>query len=198
MGFSGGGGPAGGVLSGTFPNPAFASPLVLPAGGETAVNSLITSFPAGGMTNLLNTTSGASILGIAGQWFFAPVVIPYNCTITGLVVAAGTIGGTDNWIVAMWNAAGGLPIATSALAGFTAPTANTKARQPFTAPVAVAGPAAYWIGLQTSGATARFLGMANAVEGFPTGQAAGVFGTPLSLTPPVAFTPTVGPMFSTY
>lgn len=198
MGFSGGGGPAGGVLAGTFPNPSFASPLQIPAGGENPVNGLFTSFAAGGMANLINNTSGSNTVGAAGQWFYAPVLIPYNTTITGLVVAAGNVGGTDNWIIGMWNGAGGNPIAMSALAGFLAPTANTKVRQPFTAPLAVAGPALYWIGLQTSGATARFLGMPNTMEGFNTGQSVGVFGTPLNLTPPVAFAPNVGPMFSTY
>jgi hypothetical protein len=79
-----------------------------------------------------------------------------------------------------------------------APAANTKKAFPFTGPLSVAGPAVYVAGLQTSGNTARFLGFPNAVEGFVTGTAGGVFGTLPSLVPAATYTQNVGPMASTY
>ena len=157
-----------------------------------------TAFATGGLLGGLNSTSGSNTVGIAGQTFYAALWIPFGVTLTGLMFTTGNVGGTDNWIGALYGAAGGAPLANSSLAGIAAPSANTKKAFPFTGTLAVTGPAVYFAGLQTSGATARFLGFPNAVEGFVTGSAGGVFGTLPSLVPGTSYSPNVGPFASTY
>jgi hypothetical protein len=166
--------------------------------GVQALTSGFTSFATGGAANLLNSTSGSNTTMAAGTTYYAALWIPFNCTLTGIVVLTGTVGGTDNWIVALWNAAGGANLAHSALAGTAAPSSGTKIRIPFTAAVAVTGPAVYYIGLQSSGTTARFQGFGNVTEGFVTGSVSGTFGTLPSLSPGASYNQNVGPSAATY
>jgi hypothetical protein len=167
--------------------------------GVLPVASGFTAFHTGGSAgNLLNTTSGSNTSMVAGTTYYAALWIPFNCTLTGVVVFSGLTGGTDNWIVALWGAAGGANLAHSNLAGTAAPATSTKARIPFTAPVTVTGPAIYYIGLQSNGTTARFQGFPNVTEGFVTGSVSGSFGTLPSLTPGTSYNQNVGPMASTY
>ena len=168
-----------------------------PTAGVTPA-SAFTAFGTGGLNNVINSTSGADIVMVAGTWYYAALFVPFNATLTGFQVPAGSIGGTDNWIVALWPAAGGTALANSALAGTAAPVAATKKAFPFTASIAVAGPAAYIFGLQSNGTTARFRAFANAAEGFITGSVAGSFGTVPSLSPAGSYTVNLGPFASTY
>lgn len=157
-----------------------------------------TSFATGGSANLINSSSGSSIVPVAGTTFYAMGWVPYTVTLTGLIATAGSAGGTDSWITYLWGAQAGAPVASSPLAGILAPAANTKQKFPFVTPVTIPGPGPFWAGLQSSGVTARFLGFGNAVEGFDTGLIAGAFGTPPAISPGVTYAINLGPFMTTY
>ena len=167
--------------------------------GVVPVTGGFTSFGTGGVTNVINSSSGASVTMVAGTWYYASLYVPFNVPLTGLQVAAGSPGGTaDSWNVALWPIAGGSAIANSVLTGTNAPATNTKKAFPFTGTVTAAGPGVYIAGLQSNGTTAKFLAFSNAVEGFVTGTAAAGFGTAPSLTPASTYTVNTGPFMSTY
>lgn len=163
----------------------------------TPITSGFTSFGTGGITNVLNVTSGTSVVTVAGTIYWAAVFIPMNVSLTGVIFSIGTTGGTDKWIGALYNSAGTL-LANSDLAGITVGTSNTKQKYVFTSATTVTGPGIYYIALQSNGTTARFLAFSNATEGFTTGSAAGAFGTLPSVTPGTTYTANVGPYASTY
>lgn len=171
---------------------------VQPSGGITTAQGAFTAFGTGGYANLLNVSSGASTTTVAGTWYYVALPVWFNATLTGALLAAGTTGGTDLWIAALWPAAGGAALASSAAAGTAAPAANTKAKFAFTTPYAAAGPAAYILGVQSNGTTAKLMTFPNATEGFITGSQAGTFGTIPSLTPAATYSQNIGPMAATY
>jgi hypothetical protein len=156
-----------------------------------------TAFGTGGMINTLNSSSGGSVAMVAGTVYWAAVPVLWNVTLTGVIFCTGSAGGTDNWIGALYNSAGTL-LANSALAGIAAPAPATKKAFPFTAPLPVTGPAVYYIALQSSGTTAKFLGFNNAIEGFVTGNVTGAFGTLPSITPGTTYGVNLGPFANTY
>lgn len=166
--------------------------------GITPATSGFTAFGTGGVTNTINSTSGADITMVAGTFYYSALYVPFNVTLTGFQVIPGSVGATDNWIVALWPIAGGAALANSALAGTVAPAAGTKKAFPFTGTLAVTGPGVYIFGLQSNGTTARFRAFQNAVEGFATGSVAGVFGTVPSLSPATTYTVNLGPFASSY
>jgi hypothetical protein len=156
-----------------------------------------TTFYTGGAPNALNTTSGANVTMVAGTLYYAALFVPCNTTLTGLTFVVGTTGGTDKWIAALYTRAGQL-VANSALAGVTAGTAQTKQSIPFTAPIAVTGPAPYLAVLQSNGTTANFRAFGNSGEQFATGSTAGTFGTLPALTLSGNYNLNVGPFGNTY
>jgi hypothetical protein len=166
--------------------------------GVSPYSTGFTAFSTGGDANLLNSSSGSSVTPVAGTWYYATLWIPYNCTLTGIIGCTGSAGGTDNWIVALWTAAGGAALANSSLSGIAAPAATTKKAFAFTGTVNVRGPGAYIIGIQSSGTTAKLLCFGNAVEGFATGSVAGSFGTVPSLSPATTYSVNLGPFATTY
>jgi hypothetical protein len=165
--------------------------------GVQALKSGFTAFATGGTNNTLNSSSGGNVVMVAGTIYWAAVMIPYNCTLTGVMFTTGNVGGTDNWIGALYDSAG-TRLATSSLAGTAAPATITRKAFPFTATVTVTGPAVYYIALQSNGTTAKFLGFNNAIEGFVTGNVTGVFGTLPSITPGTTYTANLGPFANTY
>lgn len=171
---------------------------VVPAGGGvTPVTTGFTTFYAGGAGNVLNTTSGTSTATVAGTTYYAGLLIPMAVTLTGITVTIGVTGGTDKWIVALYDPAGNV-VANSSLAGVTVGTAQTKQSIPFTAPVSVNGPGGYYVALQSNGATATFRSFSNVGETFATGSAAGTFGTLPQLSLAGTYTVNVGPYAATY
>lgn len=157
-----------------------------------------TSFATGGAPNLLNVTSGQDVVMVTGTWYYAALWIPFNVTLTGLIVTIGSVGGTDKWIVALWPAAGGNALANSATAGTNAASATQKQQIAFTGATAVAGPGCYLAGVQSNGTTARIRTFSNNVEGFVASTVAGSFGTVPSLTPASTYTAGNGPFMTTY
>lgn len=118
-------------------------------------------------------------------------------TFTGMNVAVGTPGGTDNWQVAVYSSAG-LLLANSiaTLAG----TALTFQQILFTAAITLAS-GNYFLALQGNGTTAKFLAFnaPTAPTGFVTGSQVGVAGTLATLTPLSAtYTANLGPMLSLF
>jgi len=167
------------------------------ATGVQALKPGFTAFGTGGMINTLNSSSGGSVTMVAGTIYWAAVLIPFNATLTGIMLTTGAVGGTDSWIAALYSSAGVL-LANSALAGTAAPAANTRKAFPFVTPVTVTGPSVAYIALQSNGTTAKFLGFNNAIEGFTTGSVTGVFGTLPSITPGSSYTANIGPFANTY
>lgn len=144
-----------------------------------------------------NIGSGGITVAIANDSGYAALFVPFNTTLTGLIVTVGTVGGTDLWIAALLNNSG-TPVATSATAGTTAGTAQTKQKFTFATPVAVTGPAVYFAALQSNGTTARFRTHGNNLEGFVTGSVTGTFGTIPTIIPATTYTQSVGPHASTF
>lgn len=163
--------------------------------GITQVGTPWTVWYAGNAGNLLNSTSGTSTAPVAGSIYWAQVYIGANCTITGITYSIGTASG-GNVIAALYNSSGTL-LGNTALAGTLVGTLSTKQSIPLTSTVAVTGPGSYFIALQFSSTTPRFLTFATA-EKFVVGSTTGTFGTLPSITPGTTFTAGVGPFAATY
>lgn len=172
--------------------------------GFNAVTSGFTAFGTGGAVNLLNTSSGTAKAPVIGTIYWAALLIPMNITVTGLTYTVGSGStGTDLVIAALYNASGTL-LGNTALAGSTVQTASTKHKMALVnasnvaTPINVTGPGVYYIALQFSGTSARFMTFSNGNEGFVTGSATGTFGTLPTIAPGTTYTANIGPWASTY
>lgn len=186
-------------------NPGAGCSAVITGGSQVTYSPALawTTFATGGMGNGLNSSSGTALTPVAGEWYYADLLIPFTCTITGLIAEApaGPNSGTDKWIAAIWPGAGGTALAGSAAAGLTVPGSGTTAgnfRIAFTAPVTLAGPAVYKAAVQSNGTAAKIGTFGNSAEGFVTGEQAGTFGTIPSLAPGSTYTQNFGPLLKTY
>jgi len=153
----------------------------------------ISLVPGDGHNGLTDTT------GVAKQIWLAPVLIPYGTTLTGIAFLIGSVGGTDNACVAIYDGSGKL-LAQSAAAGVLVGTADTFQKIPFTATVSVVGPGLHFIAVQTNGTTAHIQTITAGVQVTGilagAGQTFGVFPTPITV--PTTFTTAEGPVCSTY
>lgn len=149
---------------------------------------------------LTSLTDGTDTTPVNGTRYSCSVFIPHGLTLTGIAYLIGTVGGTNNVIVELKNAAG-VNLATSALAGVTVGTLATFQQVPFTSTFSCIGPAWYFLTVQFNGTTARFrtipanLGISQTAL---TQSVAGTFGTTANITPPTTFTAGVGPIAFTY
>ena len=160
-----------------------------PESGKMTLLQLATA-----MKNLGSTVSHATV---AGTRYYQNFSLGVQTKITGLEVLVGATGGTDNWIVELHDSTGAL-VATSALAGTLAGTANQFQRIAFTAPyTALAG--TYYLALQSNGNTATYGAYVTPAQGAAlNGSAGGVFGTSAAITPPTTWTQGLGPMMDLY
>lgn len=140
-------------------------------------------------------TTGTDTAGVNGTVFVSEVFVPANFTATGISFLIGSVGGTNNAIVMLFNSAGAL-LANSALAGVTVGTLATFQRIPFTAAFGVTGPGKYFIGVQFNGATAKL--RTQTFGDSDTTSVAQTFGTPVAITAPSTFTASVGPIAMLY
>lgn len=172
------------------PNPAIGT--ANPVAGTVA-----TTFPTYSNVTL---TDGTDTTPSATARTWARVFVPHNCTLTGIGYLIGSVGGTDKVIVELKDSAG-VSLANSATAGTTVGTTATMQKVAFTATVAVAGPAYYFIAATFNGTTARFRTIPAATMEANTqitGTATSVFGTIAAITPGTTFTADKGPIAFTY
>ena len=126
--------------------------------------------------------------------YLCSLFVPVNCTVTGIATLNGTNITTDKICNYLFNASG-TALGQSAAAG-TAPTpADTFQATDLTSPVAITGPAVYFIGRQHNGTTIGFQSIPTAKGYRPlAGSVAGSsFGAETSVTPPTTFTAGKGP-----
>lgn len=140
-----------------------------------------------------------STASVSGTFYYTQLTVPFNQAVTGACVLNGGTVGTDNHLVAIWDYQGNV-IANSAVAGALAASASLFQCFAFTAPVELAGPATYYVGVQSNGTTAT-LGLyvtGNAGANLPTGSVTGTFGTLKAITPVSSFTTAKGPVMTLY
>ena len=143
-------------------------------------------------------THGNDTAMVAGTLYWSQLFLDCNLTLTGVSVLVGSIGGTDKWIVALYDYQGN-KLANSALAGTTAGTAANLQSIPFTATYAATGPGYYFIALQSNGTTAKFRSYTTPGAAFIDGSTTGTFGTlPNPLTVGTTYTNNVGPVCGVY
>ena len=126
--------------------------------------------------------------------YLACVYAPFNCTVTGIATLNGTNITTDKIVNYLFNAAGTM-LGKTAAAG-TAPTpADVFQEIDLTAPLAITGPAVYFIGRQHNGTTIGFQSIAASKGHQPlAGSVAGTsFGAETTVVPPTTFTADKGP-----
>lgn len=126
--------------------------------------------------------------------YIAEVFVPANATITGVANLNGTVA-SGNLKVGLFNSAGAL-LATSASTASSGTTAYQLV--PFTAPLAVVGPATYYVGTLYDNTTVRGTTFTSGSCGAAkqTGQ---VYATGFTtITPPTTFTTALGPVANLY
>lgn len=166
------------------------------------------------LTTMLNTLSKTPV---AASIYYSQFVIGVSYTptprgaviseqsfgITGVNIPIGSVGGTDTLHVGLYNSAGVL-VARSITAGVLAGTALTIQQIPlYQTDGSTIGPVTlpsgtYYIALQPSGTTMRFLAINSPIWPGVTGSQTGVAGTLAAITPPTTYTANLGPMASLY
>jgi hypothetical protein len=172
-----------------FTNP----PLTLAPQGYSASVDNPAVVPIGSVA--YGSFGNATTFGASGTTQVASLFVRYNMTVTNInCLQAGTVG-TNSVIGILYNTAG-TKIGNSALAGTATVGANTFLVLPLTAPLAIQGPARYFVGLMPNGSTDNFRGVAaSTFVGILSAQvAAGVFGTLPNITPPTTFSANNGPI----
>jgi hypothetical protein len=144
---------------------------------------------------LVGGAASTSVSDVAGKIWYDALEVDFNSVFTGACVNNGATVGTDKWIMALYDSTGAL-IANTALAGTTTAGANQFQCIAFTSPVALLGPAEYFVALQGNGTTDNFKAYATggAQTSYPTGSQTGTFGTLPAITVTNSFTTAVGPV----
>lgn len=190
--------PGGAAATLAYTNPTSAQALSATSISQTsatAFNSFMT-YPM-----VLALATYTSVTDISGQQWFSSIFIPTSTTLTGACQLNGSSVATDSVIVGLWSSTGTL-LANSNLAGQLVATASIFQCQAFTAPVAVTGPARYFVGIQGNGTHATEFTTyvtGSAPTGYAVGiTAPGVFGTLTAITPTTSFTTGQGPVMTVY
>lgn len=139
-------------------------------------------------------TTGTDTTPVVTEFYFSRVFIPNNVTLTGLSLLNGSAVAGN--VQGIFYTTAGVPLANTAS---TAQAGTAGYQQvPFTAPLAVKGPAAYWIVWAFNNTSARF--RTHTIGNFGAGKVTGqVFGTITNpITPPTGFTTNLGPISDTY
>lgn len=134
---------------------------------------------------------GTSTATVAAELYCTEIRLPYSRLLTGLAPHIGATGGTDKWIVALYDSGGNL-IANSATAGATvSSTAFAWQATAFTSSYYAVGPAQYFGCLMSNGTTATAdlvaTGKDDNILTFKSASA-GTFGTLPNFTAPTTFT----------
>ena len=120
--------------------------------------------------------------------------LPFNKLLTGLAPHIGTTGGTDKWIVGLYDSTGNL-IAQSAAAGATVGSGYAWQAEAFTSQYYAVGPAQYFGCFMTNGttATADLVTTAKGDNVLTKIYTNASFVLPTTITVPTAFTTVNGP-----
>ena len=138
-------------------------------------------------TPTLFGVAAASVTDVSGTFFTSALEIDQNSLFTGACWLMNTVTGTDKHIAYLWDATGTL-LANTTLAGTSDGTASQYTCANFTAPIALTGPAQYFIGVQGNGTTDTLSMYATGAHNYPTLAFTGVFGTPKNFaTVPTTF-----------
>lgn len=144
---------------------------------------------------------GTSTATVAAELYCTEINLPYTKLITGLAAHIGATGGTDKWILALYDSGGNL-VANSAVAGTTvSSTAYAWQQQALTAPYLTIGPGQYFGCVQSNGTTATLDLIATGTNANTLTfhqSPAGTFGTLTNFTAPTTFTTLNGPYFYLY
>lgn len=168
------------------------APFQIPGQGTPVVMQGPSILPNISLGTAALTAAGTSSVHVAGTMNISEIFVPHWNVWKGLSVLNGTVVGTDNMLVALYNTTGQL-VANSAVAGTLSAGASTFQARDFLTPVLLA-PGRYFCGVQSSGTTATTnkLVTANGVNVLTT-TVAGTFGTiPATITVPTTFTTAVG------
>ena len=131
----------------------------------------------------------------ATTMYCTEIDLPFNKLLTGIGILNGATVGTDNHLVALYDASGNL-LANSATAGVLAAGASAYQNISFTSTFFAVGPATYFGCMQTNGTTAlvRMLPAGIQDNYLTKGVTGQTFGTiPATITVPTTFTTAVGP-----
>ena len=148
------------------------------------------------VTSLGNDTAPTN----GGIWL-GSLVIPFNCTVTGVQFLVGSVGGTDKVIALLYNSAGTLVASTTSGSAPTVATNGTVQQVAFSTTYSALGPGIYFLALQFNGTTARFKTIpanwqvGNNVVG---GLVSGTFGSASTVSLPTTFTANQVPIASLY
>jgi len=170
-----------------------------PTGGIAAAGGYTASprnFAAGGLVPAVSTDF-TDATPVITETYMTEVFVPCNVTVTGIALFNGS-NVTGNVVVGLVNAGTTqTPLANSTLAGTAGSGVDAYQLVPFTAPLAVTGPATYFILTQYSSGTARYNAPPLGAHG--TGKKTGeTFGTLTTYTTPTTFTTNLGNIASLY
>lgn len=166
------------------------------ANGSNPQTGSMSTAQAAILYNMLSNSLDKTM--VDGSRYYTSINIGFPQLLTGIIAKVGSTGGTDKWIFELHSPAGVL-LATTALAGTTAGTANTYQQIAFTATYNLLTPGTYFIAVQSNGNTAKLATLnAPSLTGVYTGSATGVFGTGASITPPTTYTANLGPLATVY
>lgn len=149
-------------------------------------------------TPTLFGVGATSVTDVNGTFFISALELDQNGLFTGACWLNGATVTTDKHIAYLWDATGTL-IANTTLAGTADAGASQYQCVSFTAPVALLGPAQYFIGVQANGTTDNIQMYNTGAHAYPTQSFTGVFGTPKAIaTIPTTFTAAVGPFMQLF
>jgi len=176
---------------------------ITPTGGVAAAGGFATSprlCHTGGVPAIATTSGTNSATNTAGMMYLAEVFVPANMSVTGVAIFNGTAV-AGNGKVALFSVSGttGTRVAVSASTAMSGTTAYQLI--PFTgAPIAVVGPATYFIGAIYDTTTHDLRG--HVIGSFATGTVGSLTyatdSTFATLTVPTTFTADLGPIASLY
>ncbi|NJN63464.1 MAG: hypothetical protein HC882_00370 [Acidobacteria bacterium] len=136
---------------------------------------------------------GTDAVHVAGSLYVAEIAVQDERTVTNIAVLNGTVVGTDNLIVALYDRAGNL-LRTSALAGVLSAGADDFQVIALTAPINIQ-PGRYFVAVQCNGTTAATQRIPAATYLNSASIIVGVFGTvPATITVPTTTTANAGPI----
>lgn len=129
------------------------------------------------------------------ETYVSEIVVPYNCTVTGIAVFNGS-DVTGNMTVQLATSTGA-PITSTKSASTAGSGTDAYQLIPFGTAYNAVGPATYYIQVQYSSATARYNTHAVGTHGVLV-QTGGTYGTFVSFTPPTTFVTNVGNIAGLY